>query len=138
MRMKKTNFDFMDSNEESSIKSIDSNDVEFIKSELLKQNFDKKIRFVSHWMWWNLQASEKDLDLLTNEGVKPSALYAENLVWDEYGIFEVGLCIKTTPLQELKQFMGANLYITKGTIYVLVGPGHRSDITLEMYDSICF
>ena len=128
-------FSFLHGKEESVIQGIPESDIEIWKVKLLKKSNNKNIRFVREWIWWNLICTEADKAALLKEGIIPTALYSHDLIWDESGAFTPGWSVKTSLLENFEEEC---LFITRNTIYVLVGPGRQSDIDPRVFNSIHF
>lgn len=126
---------FLQGKEESVIQGIPESDIEIWKIKLLKKANHKKIRFVRTWIWWNLICTKADEAVLLKQGMLPTALYSHDLIWDESGIFTPGWSVKTSLLEKFEEEC---LFITRNTIYVLVGPGRQSDIDPRVFNSIHF
>jgi hypothetical protein len=128
-------FRFLHGKEESVIQGIPESDIEIWKDKLLKRDNHKKIRFVSDWIWWEINCMESTRKMLSQDGLKPTALYSHNLLWDELGDFAIGSSVKTSLLERFEEEC---LFITRNTTYVLVGPGRQSDIDPRVFNSIHF
>lgn len=127
--------EFLYGKENSKIMGIAESDIEIWKTRLVNRGNHNKVRFVSHWVWWDITVSESDKDMLFKQELKPAALYSHNLIWDESNDFLPGWSVKTSLLERLEEKV---LFITRNTTYVLVGPGHRADITSQIFNNIHF
>ena len=126
---------FLYGKQESEIVGVHEDEIEIWKRKLTQAKERKKIRFVSDWVWWNLNCSNSTKEMLSQKGLMPTALYSHNLIWDELGEFPPGLSVKTSLLERFEENC---LFITRNTIYVLVGPGRQSDIDPKVFNGIHF
>jgi hypothetical protein len=126
---------FLYSTEKTEITGIPESDIEKWKKRLISSRGNKKIRFVSKWIWWDIIVDNTSKKTLSNHGLKPVAIYSHNLIWDEKGEFSPGFSVKTSLLESFEEGF---IFITRNTVYVLVGQGYRADISVEAYSSIYF
>lgn len=126
---------FFYNTEDSEAIGIPESDIEAWKERLISSGDHKKIRFISEWIWWDIVLDDSSKKIISNHGLRPVAIYSHNLIWDEKGDFSPGFSVKTSLLE---RFEGGVLFITRNTTYVLVGPGHRADISAQRFSSIFF
>lgn len=126
---------FIRGTKSSVIIGINTEEIDEWKQYLLKKKGQKKIRFVKDWVWWNIKEDEECNEICRRYNLKPSAIYSHNLLWDESGKFTPGWSLRTGFLERFEERC---LFITSNTIYVLVGLGRQSDVTLKEYDSVRF
>jgi hypothetical protein len=126
---------FFNSTEISEVKGIPEKDIEEWKERLTSSREYKKIRFVSEWIWWDIIMDESSKKIISKHGLKSAAIYSHNLIWDEIGDFSPGFSVKTSLLESFEEDA---LFITRNTTYVLVGPGHRADISAQVFSGIHF
>ena len=126
---------FIRGSKDSTITGIHIDEIEKWKQHLLTRKSKKKIRFVKNWVWWDIKEDQECNEICIRYKLKPSAIYSHNLLWDESGQFSSGWSLRTSFLEKFEE---GCLFITNNTIYVLVGPGRQSDVTLREYDSVNF
>jgi len=76
-----------------------------------------------------------ELESTIQAGMKPSFIYAGELMEDERGEWRKGLAVKTTLLVE---FHLDCLFITRNTTYILVGAGRRMTVKPDVYLNLTF
>lgn len=96
---------------------------------------DKPIRAVKDWVWWDLDITDEQKDQFTAQNLIPSIIFATHLISDSSGCFSIGWNVKTT---ELVVFEENCLFVTRRTVYILVGKGSRKLVELSMARSIFF
>lgn len=89
---------------------------------------DKPYRVVSGWSWGDFDVTESQRDIFRQQGVEPAFLFANQVVIDETGRFHEA--VKTT---FLLAFHAPCLFVTKNTVYILLGPGSRTTVDLDVY-----
>jgi hypothetical protein len=89
---------------------------------------DKPYRVVSGWSWGDFEVNESQREVFRQEGVEPAFLFANQVVIDETGRFHDA--VRTTPLLA---FHAPCLFVTKNTVYILLGPGSRMTVDLAAY-----
>jgi hypothetical protein len=102
--------------------------------EISKQKFGrKKYCAVKDWTVWDLNINEDGVRLLANHGVMPSILYAKYVIDDSAGRFSIGNYVMSTPLVELAD---GCFFITRNTVYILVGDGTRKIVNPDLVSSV--
>lgn len=86
---------------------------------------------VTDWKWVDMSASQETRECLDNYGLKPSALFAGQVIADE-GMrrFE---SVRTTLLQS---FHKNCIFLTRNTAYILSGPGKRVSVDARVFTYI--
>lgn len=101
-----------------------------------KQLFPTKpYRVVSHWCWADLELNDSLAEKVKEQGMQPSFVYADKIIEDETATWDKGLAIKTTLLVE---FCHNCLFVTRNTIYILVGAGSRMTVLPGVYAGLTF
>ncbi len=77
---------------------------------------------VKNWSWWDYQITDDLRDNFDDAGVQPAIIYAEFLLFDERNRWPSGSIVKSTPL---KVFEDGYYFVTRNTVYILVGQGTR-------------
>lgn len=83
---------------------------------------------VRDWIWVDLDLSDEQRSLLEKTGRQPSVVYARTVIYDSARRWDVGDCVRTSPLHA---FHDGFLFQTWNTVYVLLGDGLRKRATLE-------
>ncbi len=86
---------------------------------------DKGVCAVKNWMWWDFDVDKKGQQYFASRCVHPSIVYAKYVIWDKSNRWPQGSHVKTTLLRE---FDAEYFFITKNTVYILVGPGTRKTV----------
>lgn len=94
---------------------------------------NKPCRVVSGWSWGDLDIDSQLAEKFRQEGIQPSFVFANTIIFDEADPWDAGLCIKTT---FLKYFYDPCIFVTRNTTYVLVGPGVRLTVLPEVYTEL--
>lgn len=95
----------------------------------------KKIRAVKQWMWWDYDIPVETCAKFSAAGVQPAIVFSTYLIWDSSGQWEEGWNVKTTPLVTFEENC---FFITRNTVYILVGQGHRKRVDPAAASSIYF
>lgn len=104
--------------------------------ETTKKRFPHKgISAVKQWMWWDYDISEDDRNHFVASGVQPAIVFANYLLWDSRDRWPEGWNVKTTPLVSFEENC---LFITRNTVYILVGKGQRKTVDPRHAASIYF
>ena len=127
------NLNLFHGGEKSEIKGIPEEDIEIWKKKLKNSNNGKRIRFISQWLWWDIIEDRTTKKIISDNKLKSSAIYSSNIIFCGDNPTINGLHVKTSLLQKFEEGV---LFITRNTIYVLVGPGHRADITPRAFNNI--
>lgn len=96
---------------------------------------NRAVRAVKNWMWWDFEVSETDLHRFEENGVKPAMLFANYLIWDSRGQWAEGWNVKSTPLVKFEENC---FFITRNTVYILVGKGTRKTVDPDIAASLYF
>ena len=94
---------------------------------------NRAVRAVKNWMWWDFEVSEKDLHRFEENGVKPTMLFAHYLIWDSRGHWSEGWNVKSTVLVKFEENC---FFITRNTVYILVGKGSRKTVDPDLVVSL--
>jgi len=90
----------------------------------------KRIRVVKDWQWWDIIFSELHLETVENNGLLPSLIFCENLVYDSRLFMTMsGGRVRTSLLQKFHKTY--SLFETKNSHYILCGPGQRKTVKSE-------
>jgi len=95
----------------------------------------KGISAVKQWMWWDYNISDDDKKRFTDSGVQPAIIFANYLIWDSRGRWPEGWNVKTTLLVS---FEDNCFFVTRNTVYILVGKGHRKTVDPQLVHNIHF
>ena len=96
---------------------------------------NRAVRAVKNWMWWDFEVSETDLHRFEENGVKPAMLFAHYLIWDSRGHWSEGWNVKSTVLVKFEENC---FFITRNTVYILVGKGSRKVVDPDVTASLHF
>jgi len=96
---------------------------------------NKAIRAVKNWMWWDFEVSEETLTRFQESGVQPAIIFAHYLIWDSSRRWQEGWNVKTTALVRFEENC---FFITRNTVYILVGKGHRKTVDPQVAASLHF
>jgi len=96
---------------------------------------NRTIRAVKNWMWWDFEVSEVIRDRFDDSNIKPAIIFAHDVIWDSSKRMSEGWNVKTTALVRFEENC---LFITRNTVYILVGKGHRKTVDPQMADSLHF
>ena len=86
---------------------------------------DKAISAVKNWIWWDLDVSEEARLYLEANKILPAMIFANFLIWDSRGRWSEGTSVLTTPLVSFEENC---LFVTRNTVYVLIGKGSRKTV----------
>ena len=85
--------------------------------------FDRKQHcIVKDWKWCDVDVSEQDSIDMKEQGVKPSFVMANHIIFDQMGRFPEGGGVRTSLLSK---FIPPAIFETRNTIYILTGKGTR-------------
>lgn len=90
---------------------------------------NKPICTVSDWIWIDFMFPKEKLDIFSNEGVHPSLVRSENIIFDEAERPNINTSVRST---WLKSFHNNCLFMTRNTSYILVGRGSRVSVSPEL------
>lgn len=96
---------------------------------------NKGISVVKQWIWWDYDISDEDKNRCTESGFQPAIIFANYLIWDSRGRWPEGWNVKTSALVA---FEANCFFITRSTVYILVGKGHRKMVDPQLVASIHF
>jgi len=95
----------------------------------------KGISVVKQWMWWDYDISDEDKNRFIESGFQPAIIFANYLIWDSRGRWPEGWNVKTSALVA---FEANCFFITRSTVYILVGKGHRKTVDSQVVAGIHF
>ena len=93
----------------------------------------KPVCVVKNWMWWDLEVTEQQKQLLKENDQHAGLIKADTVIEDEAGRFRPGDWVRSSPLVN---FTENCIFETKNTVYLLVGKGSRK--TISLYTAISF
>lgn len=96
---------------------------------------NKGISAVKQWMWWDYDISDDDKNRFMESGFKPAIIFANYLIWDSRDRWPEGWNVKTSALVA---FETNCFFITRSTVYILVGKGHRKMVDPQLVAGIHF
>jgi hypothetical protein len=96
---------------------------------------DRPYCAVRHWCWADVDIDPRQAEEVRQAGVKPAFVYANYIIDDESGRWNVGLSVRTTLLVELHK---GCIFATRNTAYILVGPGTRMSVCPNVYNNLSF
>ena len=83
---------------------------------------------VSDWVWLDLNAPEEVLQGIRGQGKQPVMILAFTVLYDSLDQDISGSWVRTQPLVE---FSESKFFVTKHTVYVLIGDGQRRRMALS-------
>lgn len=86
---------------------------------------DKPYCVARGWVIWDAIVTEEQRQALKTINIQPVFVYVNFVIEDEYGHLNRGHFRRSTALVEMVQ---PCFFITRNTVYVLVGPGTRKDV----------
>ncbi|HOY22151.1 MAG TPA: hypothetical protein PK002_03305 [Cellvibrio sp.] len=95
----------------------------------------KGISAVKQWMWWDYDISDEDKNRFVASGFQPAIIFANYLIWDSRDRWPEGWNVKTSALVTFERNC---FFITRSTVYILVGNGHRKTVDPQMAASLHF
>lgn len=90
------------------------------------------ICLVSHWCWADIEFSKLDEEYLAAIGTLPAFIYSQSVIVDEQRRFPPNLQIRSSLLVEFRENC---IFRTKNTAYILVGPGVRMSVNIEVFSN---
>lgn len=81
---------------------------------------------VKDWTILDLEITDEELNVLQSRGLKPVLVYALHVVHDRRGRFAAGDWVRSSFQQ---RYDDDGFFLTKNTVYVLLGDGNRQQIT---------
>ncbi len=106
----------------------DESDIDLYKSKCREFLPYKSICVVKNWMWWDLEVTEEESNVLKQNGKQASLIKADTVIDDESGRFRPGDWVRSSPLVS---FTECCIFETQNTVYLLVGKGSRKTISLD-------
>jgi hypothetical protein len=96
---------------------------------------DDPICLVSHWCWADVEISKSDEEYMTGIGKLPAFIYSQSVIVDEQGRFPPGHQLRSSLLVEFRE---NSIFRTKNTAYILVGPGVRMSVHIDVFLNLRF
>jgi len=91
----------------------------------------KRIRVVKGWQWMDIVFNERHLEAVKNQGLLPSLIFCENLIYDSRLFMTIsGGRVRTSLLQKFHK--SHSLFETKNSHYILCGSGERKTVKAEL------
>lgn len=88
---------------------------------------------VREWMILDMVVTDTERARVEAAGCKPMFLFAHQVIHDEQRRFEPGHWVRSSMGTTFREGF---LFFTRNTIYVLMGPGHRTPATIDEIFSI--
>lgn len=88
---------------------------------------------VSDWTILDLEVNSDELMALHTRGLEPVLVYAPCVVLDSRGRYQPGDWVRTS---FQIGFESSGFFLTKNTVYVLLGRGNRQWITIDDLDAL--
>lgn len=104
-------------------------EVDKIRSLAREINPDKSACLVSKWCWWDLECSDEEREEIIEDGKLPAIIKADYIEKDEKKRFTKGHWVRTS---FLKVHHPPALFETANTFYILIGPGTRKSIPIDI------
>ena len=95
----------------------------------------KAVRAIKQWVWWDLDVSAKARRQYEASGIQPAIMFSTYLVWDSGDRWSEGWNVKTTALVSFEENC---FFITRNTVYILVGNGYRKTVDPQLAASVYF
>jgi len=109
----------------------DMNDVEAMA--YARQYFpDGDYCLVRNWRWLDLEVTESQRLLLEKTRRQPALIYAHTVIYDSARRWDVGDFVRTSLLHQHEDFH----FKTLNTVYLLLGPGTRIQVSADAVASI--
>lgn len=83
---------------------------------------------VSQWTILDLQVDDEELNALRSRGLEPVLVYASCVVLDSRGRYQPGDWVRSS---FQTTYEAPSFFLTKNTVYVLLGGGKRQVITID-------
>lgn len=93
-----------------------------------RNNPQKPIRILKDWIWWQIEYRQEELNRLTENGLQPVRIRADQVLLDETKMYEQDHWIITSLLVEIRHNC---LFESEDVTYILAGPGTRKHISPE-------
>lgn len=88
---------------------------------------------VRDWTILDLETTSDEMEALRDRGLEPVMVYALNVVFDSRGRFNAGDWVRSS---FQLSFEDNGFFLTKNTLYVLLGKGARQRITVSDLTSL--
>lgn len=88
---------------------------------------------VKDWCWADVDIDDRQQDEFRIKAVIPSFVYANYIIDDQFGRWDIGLSVRTTLLVA---FHKNCIFETRNTAYVLVGRGSRMTVEPAVYNNL--
>lgn len=88
---------------------------------------------VRDWTILDLETTSDELEALRARGLEPVMVYALNVVFDSRGRFNAGDWVRSSFQLSFEE---NGFFLTKNTLYVLIGKGTRQRITVSDLTSL--
>lgn len=88
---------------------------------------------VRDWTILDLETTSDEMEALRDRGLEPVMIYALNVVFDSRGRFNAGDWVRSS---FQLSFEDNGFFLTKNTLYVLLGKGARQRITVSDLTSL--
>jgi hypothetical protein len=96
---------------------------------------NKNICVVKDWKWWDYDVNEDEYKSYRDAGFFPSLIFANYMVWDKCKRWPEGYNVKTSMLVTFEENC---FFITRSTVYILLGPGQRKAVNPDAANAIGF
>ncbi|HHX6637080.1 TPA: DUF6957 family protein [Pseudomonas aeruginosa] len=87
---------------------------------------------VREWRWLDLEVTESERLQLAKTGRQPALIYAHTVIYDSERRWDVGDFVRTSLLHQHEGFH----FKTLNTVYLLLGPGTRIQVSADAIASI--
>lgn len=114
--------DFFNESGEPSLLGCNESDVERLVSLCESKHSTKGICTVKNWAIVDCEFDDVSRAHFHAKGVQPTVLHTNHVLWDKCQRWPPGSFASSSLLVSIEQNC---LFITKNTVYVLVGEGHR-------------
>ena len=95
----------------------------------------KRIRVIRNWQWWDIDFNDEYLAAVHQDGLLPSLVYCEDLIYDSRLLLTTsGGRVRTSLLK--KFHTKHSLFETHRTHYILNGLGERKAVKAELVFNI--
>lgn len=98
-----------------------------------QEKFARPFCLVSDWIILDLEVTSDELKALHTRGLEPVLVYALCVVLDSRGRYQPGDWVRTSFQIGLE---APDFFLTKNTVYVLLGKGNRQWITIKDLDAL--
>ncbi|HCJ6265383.1 TPA: DUF6957 family protein [Pseudomonas aeruginosa] len=99
--------------------------------DMLAQQYPRQpYCLVKDWLLVDLEGLPEELDAIQAHGFEPRLVFAHSMLRDSRMRFAPGSWIRTTFQVALDE--AAGIFVSRNTVYVLVGPGFRKSVPLSI------